>query len=233
VTADVIPGGRSPSDPAEVQAALWGGVLGSVGWDVGANDGDSLARMLGLFSAEVHSFEPASESFARLRRRFSGARKARLHELAMGDRDGTLVTAEREGPIRTGQLVAVRDMPEQDAAVPHPLQALPWGPVVGEREVRCVTADAFARVHGMPDFVKVDTEGHEAQILAGASTLLRAGAAWLVEFHSEELHEECVGRLSAAGYRAWTIRHPHYAPATPMYHRHGWVRAEKVRGTFR
>src|SRR6185437_12586324 len=134
--------------------------------------------------------------------------------------------AVRPQSIRRAELTVVADMPEQEEGLP-PSQALPWGPEDGRREVPSVTLDGAAeRLGRMPDFVKVDTEGHEGQVLRGAARILAAGTAgWLIEFHSAALRRECMSLLLAAGYEPETVRHPHYAKGSRMWHEHGWLRA--------
>jgi len=52
-----------------------------------------------------------------------------------------------------------------------------------------------------PCFVKVDVEGAEADVLAGASTLLaEPRALWLIETHSRKLEAQCIDLLVGAGH---------------------------------
>jgi len=92
--------------------------------------------------------------------------------------------------------------------------------------VPCLTLDEIAAAEGLPDLVKVDTEGHEAAVLRGAAGVLAAGrASWLTEFHSAGLRQECAAILEAAGYSVETVRHPHYPEGSRLWHQHGWLRA--------
>jgi hypothetical protein len=99
---------------------------------------------------------------------------------------------------------------------------------VGFREIPCLTADTLAGQYGPPDFIKVDTEGHEAMVLRGAKKLLTGASppGWLIEFHARELYQECLDVLGWAGYLVRTLRHPGYPPGTAQWYAHGWIRAQ-------
>ena len=215
-----------PSDPPEIEAALWEGWRGQLAWDVGANVGQSLWHLTTVFT-QIHAFEPATESFTILEQAWGSDPRVTLTQAAVSDHEGTLVTAVRETSISHGELVVVADMPEQDRHLPS-YAALPWGPERGRREVPCVTLDGLLESgRCVPDFVKVDTEGHEGQVLRGAGKLLaERRAGWLIEFHTAGNYAECKALLEAAGYEPETVRHPHYRRNMRLWSEHGWLRAK-------
>ena len=54
------------------------------------------------------------------------------------------------------------------------------------------TLDHFIHGHGVPDFVKIDVEGEEDRVLAGAAELLaRRSTVFLCELHSPEDVSQC------------------------------------------
>ena len=212
----------APSDPC--QEALWEGVRGLAGWDIGANTGESLVRMCRLFS-HVVCMEPALESYAALRATASCITCCRVDLLpgAVAGHDGFLRMSEREVPIQSGQLT-----PDTAGHEPADGDWGSWGPPVGFRDIPCLTVDTLARQYGEPDFIKVDTEGHELLVLQGAAQQMHGPKpGWLIEFHSPALHDRCEEILTAAGYAVETVRHPHYAPDNPDYYNHGWLRAAR------
>jgi len=214
----------APRDPLEVEEYLWKDAAGAVGIDVGANMGQSVDKMSRLFGLVV-AFEPADESFQVLLADWKDNQSVMCEQLALTDHVGVLKTAVRMAPIMTGQLTAV-DMPYRGEHPEAPAVAN-WGAEVAQRVVPCTTLDAeLQRLFVKPDFVKIDTEGHEYQVLLGATrTLAEDRPRLLIEFHSADLHDKCVQLLEEAGYTVETVRHPHYPAGSYMYTMHGWLRA--------
>jgi FkbM family methyltransferase len=207
------------TDPVEVSAVLWEGFRGyDLGYDVGANCGQSITGMLGICE-RVASFEPSPDSYAVLEADWGADPRVSLYQVAVSDREGDVVLAQPGGrPLRTGQLVTPGT------------EGMEWSPAdwstVPAATYPARTLDSLAAETGTPQFVKIDTEGHEVQVLAGAAGVLAAGGTdWLVEFHSPGAHEECLRILREAGCAVETIRHPHYPVGSPMYRQHAWIKA--------
>ncbi len=68
-------------------------------------------------------------------------------------------------------------------------------------EAPCTTLDDFARAHPLPDLVKIDVEGCEAEVLKGADWLLReVRPAILCEVHDAGLAQEAEQLIASRGY---------------------------------
>jgi len=80
--------------------------------------------------------------------------------------------------------------------------------VVGDPFIYGITGDEWVRTHDTPDFISMDVEGHELNILKGMPELLKAQPRiWLIEVHPEYIrdlggtHMELIEILKASGYR--------------------------------
>jgi FkbM family methyltransferase len=202
-------------DPPELESRLWDGFSGAYGWDVGANCGQTIPIMCTRFD-RFTSFEPCADSFEYVHQLFGFAD---IRQLAVSDHDGELDLAFPAREQReTGQLVTIGT------------KGMEWEPedwdAVEKVTVPCRTADSLAAELGVPDFVKVDTEGHELSVLHGATALLNAReTSWLIEFHSPGNQLECGSLLAVSGHYVQVIRHPYYPEDSHMWHQHGWLRA--------
>ncbi|MDQ3952769.1 MAG: FkbM family methyltransferase [Actinomycetota bacterium] len=77
----------------------------------------------------------------------------------------------------------------------------------GDVDVDVVTLDDAVDRFGTPRFVKVDVEGGEVEVLAGAAVLVTAGTtSFGIEVHSDELEHSCRRFLEAQGYRCRVIK---------------------------
>ncbi len=213
----------APRDPIEVDAKLWQGWSGDIGWDIGANVGQSVQHMVGAFK-KVYAFEPNEDALSMLLACEFEERSVVVNALAVSDHNGTVKLAALPSLAETGQL-----------ATPG-THGMEWDPgtewdTIPHVTVPCRTVDDLAFDLGVPDFIKVDTEGHEGYILQGAQHIIKlARTYWLIEFHTPELHQECGERLEAAGYEIETVRHPHYSQDSHMWYQHGWIKCYAPEG---
>jgi FkbM family methyltransferase len=136
---------------------------GAVVHDVGANVGFfSLlgARLVGPTGA-VHAFEAVPECAAALRKNAARNRmdNVTVHAVAVSDHVGEIELLRSRHP--GGATTSVRDKPHN---------------YTGSITVPCVTLDDLVERGVIPpaDFVKIDVEGAEPQVLSGAQRLLSA-----------------------------------------------------------
>jgi len=166
--------------------------------DIGANVGyyTVLASQLVGDQGRVYAFEPEPTAFALLEQnvRVSGARNVVLEQKAVSNENGTLqlfLAAVNKGDHRIYQT-------DDRAAI----------------DVEAVRLDDYlAGIGGAIDFVKIDTQGAEALIIAGMDDTIRdnPGIVMAVEFSPQALQElgtsgeEFLARLRAHDFRMFDL----------------------------
>jgi FkbM family methyltransferase len=180
---------------------------GRLALDVGANLGAVTECLVECFG-EVHSFEPNPQAFGALTRRIGD--RAQLTQAAVGNDNGEL----------TLKLYAHHS--HTSAFEDDDLDTITRGAAVGEITVPIRTLDDLGYKHEPVDFIKIDTEGYEHEVLLGARDTLRANMPeLLVEIHAAANRELCRELLEALGYELQSIPHPH--PGVPPGH--CWISA--------
>jgi FkbM family methyltransferase len=137
-------------------------------FDVGANRGQSIERFRKTFARPaIHSFEPGREAFAELRR---------LH----GDTPGVVLNNVALGPRAESRLFLDNDHDDMSSFLEPSVTA--WGEIRDRYPVEMITLDDYCRTHGIEriDILKIDTQGFDLQVLAGAEQMLRAPAIRMV-----------------------------------------------------
>lgn len=172
------------SDPPEIWD-LYRTLTGRLAFDVGANGGMTTELLVGGFG-KVVAFEPASESFAAL---------LELHERNSDIAPVPFAVSDHGGSVELYETTkAMGDYGELVSDVPA-LAA--WGERTGSRVVPATTLDDAAKVWGLPDFVKIDTEGHELPIVEGGSKVFESGPRFVIEVHEHGQGVKIAGLLDA------------------------------------
>jgi FkbM family methyltransferase len=158
---------------------------GGLVFDIGANEG-RLTQVFSEIGARVVAVEPNPRLAARVRARY-GSLRVTVEGLAVGDEAGT---AELRLGRDNGHSTLSADW--QGAALDA---ARRWE---GSVQVPVSTLDALIARHGRPDFVKIDVEGFEPQVLAG---LTEPVPALSFEFlcAAPEVAPRCIARLGELG----------------------------------
>lgn len=203
------------TDPRPV-SNLFASLHGELAFDIGANCGQSVVRLLQDDKHEgfkqVVALEPASESFAVLLERYGKDERVTCVQAAATDHTGNVTLEERHVAIGTGQLTT--------GAPGH----LPWGNREGVRTVPATTVDQMTETYGKPDLLKVDVEGHESLVLEGAvNTLTKHRPYVLVEIHSRNNGVRCSEILNDAGYHLDRLQHGRYSERSNRAKNHYWM----------
>ncbi len=164
--------------------------------DVGASIGDFAVDVARTGPGRtVHAFEPEPSAAAMLEEnvRANGVRNVRLHRVAVAERDGP-----RELAVDHGR-------PVLNALDPPPGDPRPRIVVPCRRLDRLLDELGIVRC----DLLKIDCEGAEEAILAGAGAAgLRSIAAVSLEYHGPGAASASRATLAEAGFRVWSAPCP-------------------------
>lgn len=166
--------------------------------DVGANEGQfgSELRALG-YRGRIVSFEPVATAFAALTRCAAQDRDWDVRPLALGD-------APARARINVSRSTVFSSfLPQREMAVAFDARAA----VSGTEEVEVARLDdACPESEGRRTFLKIDTQGFERSVLAGAPETLGRALGVQLELPIEHLYadtwqiEETIGFMRRAGY---------------------------------
>lgn len=204
-------------DPPEIDEALWSDFpLGDAAFDIGANCGQTISRLLSICT-DVVAFEPSVEAFEYLESEFGYFDTVSLENFAVSNITGDITLMAAPSKIATGQLVT------------HGTEGMEWSEEEMkdgvERVVKATTVDDFVESTGVvPSFMKIDVEGHEGAVIDGAvKTIDKYRPTMLIEIHSEKLGDKIKGQLRSF-YDIVEIRHPHYTPGSVLWATHFWLK---------
>ena len=169
------------TDAFAAQRWLMRGTAVKTIFDVGANVGQTAQKYLGIFpAAEVLSFEPFEEAFAKLERLFKDNHRVKPQRLAVSNVTGARRLFVNEQDVTNSLLPAATSVP----GARQPIR------MTGSVEVRTTTLDDFCAATGVSvvDILKLDIQGGELMALQGARDLLARRAIGLI--YTEVLFED-------------------------------------------
>lgn len=214
-------GGQVVSESGEIGAmkflqATLGGSKPLTIFDIGANDGSYLEAALKVFGnrGKVYSFEPQSAIFERLRSSFGSDPRVELRKTAISNQMGT------------AELYCSSEI--ETVASLH--SNIIWKQAASET-VPLTTVDQFCSDEGIEriDLLKIDTEGHEMEVLLGAASMMQADRIASLQFEFGETflgmphHFSDIWELLSPRYSIYRIlRHGmievrHYSPDLEIY----------------
>jgi FkbM family methyltransferase len=206
--------GSFHSDAFYDQAALLRGRDVKVIFDGGAFDGETALRYASLFpQATIYSFEPFPESFASMQRAVAGTPLIKPINLALAEKTGQRVFYSNSDGTTNSLLPNAtninKHLPEE------------WVTPRGSVTVQCTTADAFAAEQKIQkiDLLKLDVQGGELLVMAGAEDLLAKHAIDIIytEVNYAETYAgaaryyDLFSHLEAKGYRLYGLYNMLYA----------------------
>ncbi|MGB3406024.1 MAG: FkbM family methyltransferase [Jannaschia sp.] len=164
---------------------------GSLAFDIGAHVGDRTASFLRL-GASVVALEPQPRVFRALRLIHGRTREAVLRCEAVGATSGQIgMYLNSENPTIS---TASHDL------LASAKTSTGWRDQVWDAriDVPVTTLDRLVAEHGLPDFMKIDVEGHEAEVLAGLTVAVPALSFEFTTIQRDVAYD-CLRRLGELG----------------------------------
>jgi FkbM family methyltransferase len=165
-------------------------------YDLGANIGVASLRFATLYpDARFYGFEPLPANHEICVLNYHNLRKAQVFPWAVGSRSEVTVFEPNEDP-RGGHL-----------------QSTPINPHLQPRKAIDVQVYSIAdliRVQKLepPEFVKIDVEGAELEVLRGIGDAVQSVKRMFVEAHGATLRTECLTWMREHGFRIWPSLDP-------------------------
>ncbi len=179
----------------------------AVAWDVGAEIGYH-SLMLATYAGHVLSIEPNPHNVARIERQLERnpdlAQRIEIAQMALSDSDGEQVFRFSENPALAS--IGHLDLhgAPGDRVKPEIYAQLEEQPVQTRRIDSLIAAGEPA-----PAFIKLDVEGAEAEVLGGASHLLKTQRPIMaVEVHNVSAMFHVQALLFEAAYRTILVDEP-------------------------
>jgi FkbM family methyltransferase len=151
--------------------------------DVGANVGQSSAKILGLgFKGDILSFEPIQGAFRILESKSKNFSNWQAFQLAIGDREEQIEINVSEN-IESSSVLNILDEHTDSA---------PDSRVIGKNPCQMVRLDYFFEKNNFPQndiFLKIDVQGLEPQVLSGAKNTLKKVKIIQLELSIVQLYE--------------------------------------------
>jgi FkbM family methyltransferase len=129
-------------------------------FDIGANIGNTVEQF-SRKATQVIAFEPNPSLVAELRTRFP-QKNIQIEEIALSDKEGSAIF--HLSPSHTISTLSSEWVGESRFSHTHR-----WNQDIS---VRTSTLDLMIDKWGTPDYIKIDVEGHEEQVISGLTRLL-------------------------------------------------------------
>ena len=174
----------------------------AVFFDVGANIGEwSLAVVERWPDAELHLFEPSVDHMSKLAAAMKGHAHTVLNDCALGTESGT-ATLYKDASITGLASMTRRDLGHLGIAMEI------------TETIRVDTIDAYCKARQIKhiDYLKIDVEGHELDVLNGAKSMLGNQAIRAIQFEfggcnidTRTYFRDFYGLLTGHGFELFVI----------------------------
>lgn len=168
-------------------------------FDVGANIGQYGKQLRSVgFKGNIYSFEPQKSAFELLSKNAKGDNKWQVFNTGLGKEDGKSIINISKNSVSSSML-------DIDSRL---TEALPETTYISTEEVQVNRLDTFIKEMKFEEnfFLKIDTQGFESNILAGATNCFNNIYALQLElscislYKGEKLFDEMKGYVESKGF---------------------------------
>lgn len=146
-------------------------------FDVGSNVGDYIQLINSMVKSKVniHSFEPNPKTFEKLNGRFGTQENVKLNKCGLGIKDNEDMTLFDPAGLGT----AIASLYNRKAYEGFKPEDQPH-----KIPVRLTNLDSYVKLHGIEkiNYLKIDVEGHELEVLKGAEETFAKGLVNVGQF---------------------------------------------------
>ena len=160
--------------------------------DIGAHKGEFLENIISINKKmKVYSFEPQSKIFSNLKNSFTTKKNIFIYNLAISN-----VNKKQKLNINiktsTSTFSNYNESSYWKKIKDFLIAGLNKSSIVNSELVQSITLDKFCKKNDIKkiDLLKIDTEGHEFEVLSGATNLLKKDIRYiLIEFHFSKIYK--------------------------------------------
>ena len=150
--------------------------------DVGANKGqfmDLILKNFKNFRLELYAFEPHPQSFEKLNEKFRKVKFIEFINKALGKKNSNAKLWDYKGSKGS-----------EHASLDKSIFEAVHGKTVESIDIPVITLDSFVTQKNIKkiDFIKIDVEGSEIDVLKGASETIKSGKIEIIQFEITQLN---------------------------------------------
>jgi 2-O-methyltransferase len=163
--------------------------------EIGCNDSTNTLWFLEIFDRpQIFCFEPEPRAIKKFNQKIGDRPNVSLFEIAIGAEDGEITFYQSDGENPQKHLQET-DGWDKSGSIRKPkdhLQVHPWVTFDRQIQVPMMSLDSWyaqSQIDGSIDFIWMDTQGAEADVIDGGITTLAKTRFIYTEYNSRELYE--------------------------------------------